>query len=370
MGDGGFFKGTSLEQDSRFSDKQKKLLKSMNFPSEFNLKVDLKKVNLNVIRPWVAQKIVELLGGEDEVVVNYVFGLLEEPDLDPRMMQINLTGFLETDAPIFVTELWQLLLSAQEGENGIPAIFLEQKMEQIRKKQEEDERILLEIRKRREKEEEERTKLRDVRERERREERERKEGDNFVFLSFHGKSFVLQANLYRNVNTDRAVTVVEVEMKLDGLAEVHDGDIVAVKVKKTGDDVPTGGVIVEVGIIVGIVVEIIVGNIEDIKIIGDSKESIDRNSHVLSPKKNNRKDVVVTDDDLKKRTVELVEDNNTTTPNSPIRKKVVDGPYFKSKWNDDEDEEESVESKKKSNSDLEQLEQLRAKAFESMRNRK
>ncbi|RGB40561.1 PWI domain-containing protein, partial [Rhizophagus diaphanus] len=126
--------GTSLEQDSRFSDKQKKLLKSMNFPSEFNQKVDLKKVNLTVIRPWVAQKIVELLGGEDEVVVNYVFGLLEEPDLDPRMMQINLTGFLEKNAPIFVTELWKLLLSAQEGENGIPAIFLEQKMEQIRRK--------------------------------------------------------------------------------------------------------------------------------------------------------------------------------------------------------------------------------------------
>jgi hypothetical protein len=50
------------------------------------------------------------------------------------MMQINLTGFLEKNAPIFVTELWKLLLSAQESENGIPAIFLEQKIEQIRKK--------------------------------------------------------------------------------------------------------------------------------------------------------------------------------------------------------------------------------------------
>ncbi|RIB06755.1 PWI domain-containing protein [Gigaspora rosea] len=134
MGDGGFFKGTSLEQDSRFSDKQKKLLKSMNFPAEFNRKVDLKRVNMTVIKPWIAQKIVDLLGGEDEVVVNYVFGLLEETDLDPRMMQINLTGFLERNAPIFVTELWKLLLSAQDCESGIPAIFLEQKMEEIRKR--------------------------------------------------------------------------------------------------------------------------------------------------------------------------------------------------------------------------------------------
>ncbi|CAG8800610.1 1496_t:CDS:2, partial [Racocetra fulgida] len=71
---------------------------------------------MTVIRPWIAQKIVDLLGGEDEVVVNYVFGLLEETDLDPRMMQINLTGFLERNAPIFVTELWKLLLSAQDCE--------------------------------------------------------------------------------------------------------------------------------------------------------------------------------------------------------------------------------------------------------------
>jgi serine/arginine repetitive matrix protein 1 len=40
MGDGGgFFKGTSLEQDSRFKDKLKKLLKSMKFPEEYNSKV-------------------------------------------------------------------------------------------------------------------------------------------------------------------------------------------------------------------------------------------------------------------------------------------------------------------------------------------
>ncbi|CAG8844638.1 35662_t:CDS:2, partial [Racocetra persica] len=110
--------------------------------------VDLKKVNMTVIRPWIAQKIVDLLGGEDEVVVNYVFGLLEEADLDPRMMQINLTGFLERNAPIFVTELWKLLLSAQDCESGIPAIFLEQKMEEIRKRKEDDERVMAEIRKR------------------------------------------------------------------------------------------------------------------------------------------------------------------------------------------------------------------------------
>lgn len=35
----GFFKGTSTDQDRRFSDKEMKLLKSMKFPPEFDKKV-------------------------------------------------------------------------------------------------------------------------------------------------------------------------------------------------------------------------------------------------------------------------------------------------------------------------------------------
>lgn len=38
----------------------------------------MRKVNLNVIRPWIAKKIVELIGFEDEVVVEYAMGLLED----------------------------------------------------------------------------------------------------------------------------------------------------------------------------------------------------------------------------------------------------------------------------------------------------
>lgn len=56
-------------------------------------------------------------------------------------MQINLTGFLESNTKKFVTELWNLLLSAQNSVGGIPAMFLEQKKEELRKKKtQEDER--------------------------------------------------------------------------------------------------------------------------------------------------------------------------------------------------------------------------------------
>ena len=39
MADAGFFKGTSTDQDRRFSDKETKLLKTMKFPATFDKKV-------------------------------------------------------------------------------------------------------------------------------------------------------------------------------------------------------------------------------------------------------------------------------------------------------------------------------------------
>jgi serine/arginine repetitive matrix protein 1 len=44
MADAGFFKGTSAEQDSRFANKQKKLLKQMKFPDNIDVKVKKEKV--------------------------------------------------------------------------------------------------------------------------------------------------------------------------------------------------------------------------------------------------------------------------------------------------------------------------------------
>lgn len=56
-------------------------------------------------------------------------------------MQFNLTGFFEGKTKTFMTELWNLLLSAQASVGGIPAQFIEQKKEELRKKKaEEDQR--------------------------------------------------------------------------------------------------------------------------------------------------------------------------------------------------------------------------------------
>lgn len=50
-------------------------------------------------------------------------------------MQINLTGFLNgKNARLFMGELWELLLSAQASDNGIPESFTQQKKEEIKKR--------------------------------------------------------------------------------------------------------------------------------------------------------------------------------------------------------------------------------------------
>ncbi|KAF7299391.1 putative PWI domain-containing protein [Mycena indigotica] len=143
MADSGFFKGTSADQDRRFVDKEQKLLKSTKFPSNFGEKVDMRKVNLVVIQPWITKKIVELCGFEDDILINYTIELLEaSPTPDPRKMQLSLQAFIAADAPKFMAALWTLLLEAQNEVTGVPRTFVEQKKEEMRKARENDGRVL------------------------------------------------------------------------------------------------------------------------------------------------------------------------------------------------------------------------------------
>lgn len=42
------------------------------------LQVDMSKVKLDVLKPWITQKITEILKMEDDVVIDYVNNQLEE----------------------------------------------------------------------------------------------------------------------------------------------------------------------------------------------------------------------------------------------------------------------------------------------------
>lgn len=70
----------------------------------------------------------------------YMFMILSDCFLfiqfpDPKKMQINLTGFLNgKNARLFMTDLWDLLLNAQDSATGIPEQMIELKKEEIKKR--------------------------------------------------------------------------------------------------------------------------------------------------------------------------------------------------------------------------------------------
>ncbi|KAI8102326.1 hypothetical protein M9435_005931 [Picochlorum sp. BPE23] len=127
---GGQFRGTSAEQDSRFSNKEERQLKSLNkeFPLEVRKKVDLSKVQWESIKPWIAKRTTELLGGlEDDILINFIIDMVEDKKtLDPRRIYISLTGFLEQNTGVFVKELWNLLIDASSSETGVPRAFVQE----------------------------------------------------------------------------------------------------------------------------------------------------------------------------------------------------------------------------------------------------
>uniref|UniRef100_T1JQ43 PWI domain-containing protein n=1 Tax=Tetranychus urticae TaxID=32264 RepID=T1JQ43_TETUR len=136
MTDAGFFRGTSAEQDNRFSDKQKKLLKQLKFSENLNHKVDLTKVNLDALKPWISKRLEEILMMDDDVVVDFVINQLTENKFpDGKLLQINLTGFLNGKmAREFMGELWDHLLEAQASPDGIPPKLAELKKQEANKK--------------------------------------------------------------------------------------------------------------------------------------------------------------------------------------------------------------------------------------------
>ncbi|VDM30022.1 unnamed protein product [Toxocara canis] len=70
------------------------LLQNLIITRVHTLKICMSRVNLDVLKPWITAKLNEILGMEDDVLNEYVFSQLEEKTLNPKVMQINLTGFL------------------------------------------------------------------------------------------------------------------------------------------------------------------------------------------------------------------------------------------------------------------------------------
>ena len=51
-------------------------------------KINMDKINLDVIKPWITMRINEILGIEDDVVIEYIMSQLEEKNINPKVMQV------------------------------------------------------------------------------------------------------------------------------------------------------------------------------------------------------------------------------------------------------------------------------------------
>ena len=46
-------KGTSYDQDARFSDKTKRMLENSQWPDKYDIKISLEKVDIDLIKTWI-----------------------------------------------------------------------------------------------------------------------------------------------------------------------------------------------------------------------------------------------------------------------------------------------------------------------------
>ncbi|KAJ2804354.1 Serine/arginine repetitive matrix protein 1 [Coemansia helicoidea] len=144
---GGFFRGTTIEQDLRYGNASEKLRKQAPAGGVLKKRVDMGMVNMDAVKPWIATRISELVGFEDEVLYEYVVNMLgEAAQPDPRTMHANLTGFLEDKTGEFMQSLWTLLLEAQASPGGIPESLIQRKIEELQQRRDEQQRAAAAIR--------------------------------------------------------------------------------------------------------------------------------------------------------------------------------------------------------------------------------
>ena len=75
---------------------------------------------MTAVRSWITQKITSILGFDDEMVIDYCIAQIEEPEaeeLNPKRIQLNLTGFLEKNAKPFMEELWHILIDLSKNQS-------------------------------------------------------------------------------------------------------------------------------------------------------------------------------------------------------------------------------------------------------------
>lgn len=121
------------EVDTEFIDRKSKKDKAgIKFPKIFKRKVLMSKVNSQIAKNWIEEKLKEQLP-DDDIVVDYLWELLivdDSPDIESIYFQM--VDFLgEKEAKIYCESMWSMLLSANEDPDGIPKEVLNKRSKDI-----------------------------------------------------------------------------------------------------------------------------------------------------------------------------------------------------------------------------------------------
>ena len=86
-------------------------------PEGLRVKIDAKRIDVDALRPWISERVTQLLGVEDEVLNEMIASTIENgaTHRDGSAMLEQLRSFLDADAETFCVELWEMLASAQEN---------------------------------------------------------------------------------------------------------------------------------------------------------------------------------------------------------------------------------------------------------------
>lgn len=136
--------------DGRLGGAAGRVRAAMDFADGLDRPVDVRRVNLGVVVPWLRARLLQLAGVDDEILAETAANTLElarDADggrADGPALQVDLTAFVGREtARTFCGELWALLLSAQDRDDGIPLQFVEEQERAARARAEDDERTRL-----------------------------------------------------------------------------------------------------------------------------------------------------------------------------------------------------------------------------------
>jgi len=112
----------------------------LSYAEGLEKKVDLRRINLDALKPWIADRIARLVTEEDactvppDVAIDFCYKQLSLKNilLNGHEMQQNISTLIQVKpAQLYMSELWPLLLSAQNSPMGIPVAMVEAKKREI-----------------------------------------------------------------------------------------------------------------------------------------------------------------------------------------------------------------------------------------------